>query len=169
MLHDVNFSELTSPPEAMTREEMEMCIDNLREHLGEANAHWSKVASILQADPDDAIAVVAAARTAMAGIGGDASTSAIQIARDAFPAFNDVYRKLDEAMLFEFDRFNKHCDDLAAMSIEEFIRFKQNSMDSIVADSLKNRRWWCNEQKSRTFGQRIGDAIAKWSRYGTQK
>ncbi len=164
MLHDVNFNELTAPAAGMTREEMEMCIDNLREHISEANAHWGKVAAILQADPDDAYAVMAAARTAMARIGDGNAAAAIQAARDAMPAFDGVYHKMDEAVQLEFERFNRHCDELAAMSVDDFLKFKQDRAAGLPV----NRRKWRDAPERRTFWQRTQDALTKWSRYRGQ-
>lgn len=142
MGHDLNIDELKTSTNDMTSDEKDAVIDNLREMIGDSKAQWDKLAAILQAAGDDVDRVFAAARTAMAGIGGDASAADLKIAREAFPAFDDLYKHLDAACLYEMERFNRHCDELAAMSIDRFIDFKNESARNVIGKLHGPRRWW---------------------------
>lgn len=153
MAHDVNFNELTTSTEIMDSDDMTQCIDNLREMIADGKAQWDKLAAILQVDGDDVDTVFAAARVAMAGLGGSSDQSEIQRARETFPAFAELYRHLDAACLHEMERFNRHCDELADMSLDQFMRFKEQSAKDSVGRLEGPRRWW-REETARLTGWR---------------
>lgn len=157
----MNFNELTKSTEEMDSGDMAQCIDNLREIITEGKSQWDKVAAILQVDGDDVDAVFAAVRTAVAGMGDAGESAELQMARVAFPAFAELGRSLDAACLYEFERFNRHCDELAEMSVDRFIQFKQDSAKNAQAKLKAPRRWWSDEPVKgwRALCKRIGEAI----------
>lgn len=145
MWHELSFNVLTKSTEAMDADDMTASIDNLREIVSQGKTQLDKLAAILQVDGDDVDAIFAKSRLLMAGVGDVAAAADIQIAREHFPLFNSLHGALDEAISYEMERFNKHCEELATLSLDDFIKFKNDSLEFATEANEKrhgSRRWW---------------------------
>ena len=152
---------LTDATDGLPEDELRALIEELRDVIETSKVQWNKLAAILQADGDNVDLVFAAARTAMAGIGGDQAQTDIDAARTAFPAFSALHEHIDQACLYELERFNRHCDELAAMSLEQFIAFKEEANRGV----FKTPTQWVKVEPNDTLGP-IGRLVRRlmfWS------
>ncbi len=162
----MNTSDLTLHKiEAMDSDEKTECIMELGQIVWDGKAQWNKLAAILQADGDNVDAVYAKARAMMANLGNAAATADVEAARAQFPLFDSLHGALDEALLYELERFHKHCDELADMSLDGFIEFKRKAQlncYSGMTEAMLDKP----HSPGPTIWSRSFEWFVKWTGYG---
>jgi hypothetical protein len=83
---------------------------------------WNKICAILQVNTDDAPRVLKTLRLMKANIAADEDVIAPELieARKAFPALNDLHAKIDDALVYEWQRLNSNL----VMPIPDRVRYE---------------------------------------------
>lgn len=97
---------------------------------------WNKICAILQVNTDDAPRVLKTLRLMKANVVADENVTAPDVleARNAFPSLNDLHAKIDDALVYEWQRLNSNL----VMPIPDTVRYEQPA--SNVADFFARLR-----------------------------
>ena len=71
---------------------------------------WNKICAILQVNTDDAPRVLKTLRLMKANVVADEDVTPPDVleARNAFPSLNDLHAKIDDALVYEWQRLNSN-------------------------------------------------------------
>jgi hypothetical protein len=104
--------DLPLSPESTLKKEVNRLSDLIEQH----EARWNKICAILDADPASPNRVIGKIRLLAAGANDDEDTTPPEVveARKYFPAITDLHTKIDAAMVYEFERLNRHISQLSS-------------------------------------------------------
>lgn len=133
---EIKPSAMSSDVDELSLDEMADVVIELRGIIRDGKAQWDKLALIIDVDPDNADAMIARARTLMAGIGSVVDASAIASAREEFPVLAAMHDTIDAAILHEQARRQRLEADLSAMTVDEFINRRRKTLGAAIPSGL---------------------------------
>lgn len=99
--------------ENLSRAELADEVLDLRGTIDLLETRFRKAAAITQTDPDNIESLYAKCRVFMSNIGITEEASVLADARRYFPGFNDMYRRLDEVLVYEYERLMRNASESA--------------------------------------------------------